>query len=121
MVLAMQLSLSFALPRFLRDLRSFSSLRMPAPVTRLSDATAAGIYIHIPFCRRRCFYCDFPIKVIGDRESSRRVEGNSYTELLLRDITSWSSLHGYDMQQTNIDSIYFGGGTPSLLPDDCKS
>lgn len=118
MVLAVQISLSFALPRFLRDLRSCSSLRIPAPATILSDATA-GIYIHIPFCRRRCFYCDFPIKVIGDRESSRRVEGKSYTELLLRDITSWSSLHG--MQQTSIDSIYFGGGTPSLLPDDCKS
>ena len=31
-------------------------------------------YLHIPFCRRRCFYCDFPITVLGDKG------GNSYSQ-----------------------------------------
>ncbi|MGK7927969.1 MAG: hypothetical protein AB4290_22475, partial [Spirulina sp.] len=28
-----------------------------------------GAYIHIPFCRRRCYYCDFPVSVVGDRRN----------------------------------------------------
>ena len=77
-----------------------------------------GIYLHIPFCRRRCYYCDFPIKVIGDKESTRRSSGEAYTELLMKDIALWSKQN--NVIGTAVDTIYFGGGTPSLLPDDCK-
>lgn len=73
------------------------------------------MYLHVPFCRRRCYYCDFSIKVIGDRESSIRHETEEYTKLLINDIVR-------SMGQDNnraIETIYFGGGTPSLLPNDC--
>ena len=76
--------------------------------------TPRGAYLHIPFCRRRCFYCDFPIKVIGDRESTRRVETDKYVELLLREIKA-SADSGAKQGPRGLESVYFGGGTPSLL------
>ena len=66
----------------------------------------AGIYIHIPFCRSRCSYCDF---ATGLYEPER---AEQYTEALIREIFLWQEL---PLPQT-IDTIYFGGGTPSLLP-----
>ena len=67
-------------------------------------------YLHIPFCRRRCFYCDFPISVIGDRRdgsNSRSVQ--TYVEQLCREITATPS------QGRSLETMFFGGGTPSLL------
>ena len=44
-------------------------------------------YLHIPFCRRRCFYCDFPIHVVGDRQQcTADAASEAYVELLLREI-----------------------------------
>jgi putative oxygen-independent coproporphyrinogen III oxidase len=69
-------------------------------------------YVHIPFCRRRCFYCDFPISVIGDRlhgEASGSIV--QYVDWLCQEILATSSSLGWQSLQT----IFFGGGTPSLL------
>jgi oxygen-independent coproporphyrinogen-3 oxidase len=68
-------------------------------------------YLHIPFCRRRCFYCDFPISVLGDRvniETSPAIR--EYVEALCREIQATPSLG------SPLETIFFGGGTPSLLP-----
>lgn len=67
-------------------------------------------YLHIPFCRRRCFYCDFPISVLGNQrrgETSLSVEG--YVETLCTEIRATPNL-GSPLQ-----TVFFGGGTPSLL------
>ncbi|MBD2346171.1 radical SAM family heme chaperone HemW [Anabaena subtropica] len=67
-------------------------------------------YIHIPFCRRRCFYCDFPIFVVGDRqrgETSVTISG--YVEILCQEIDI-TPISGQPLK-----TIFFGGGTPSLL------
>ena len=71
-----------------------------------------GAYLHIPFCRRRCFYCDFPIKVVGDGYQPESLL--SYTHLLTKEI-AYSVV---DSQHSILPlrTIYFGGGTPSLLP-----
>jgi putative oxygen-independent coproporphyrinogen III oxidase len=76
------------------------------------SATAA--YIHIPFCRRRCFYCDFPIAVVGDR----RWGGNSlaiqtYVEVIQQEISL--TMEQLPAHPTPLDTVFFGGGTPSLL------
>lgn len=83
-----------------------------AGLTAVDCRTAAPIaaYVHIPFCRRRCFYCDFPISVVGDR----RHGGNSpniasYVDVLCREIRHTPAV-GPPLQ-----TIFFGGGTPSLL------
>ncbi|KOP23530.1 coproporphyrinogen III oxidase [Hapalosiphon sp. MRB220] len=67
-------------------------------------------YIHIPFCRRRCFYCDFPIYVVGDRlrgETSNTI--SQYVDILGQEIAI-APVFGQSLQ-----TIFFGGGTPSLL------
>ncbi len=68
-------------------------------------------YVHIPFCRRRCFYCDFAITVVG---SKKRGETSGtmaqYVETLLEEIGS-TPVYG----KAPLKTVYFGGGTPSLL------
>jgi len=65
----------------------------------------AGIYIHIPFCRSRCSYCDFATGMYSAAAAER------YVHSLVREIAAWREVETRDQ----IDTIYFGGGTPSLL------
>jgi oxygen-independent coproporphyrinogen-3 oxidase len=65
-----------------------------------------GLYLHIPFCERKCPYCDF-FSVPGHEPQLR-----GYPELLARHL-AWAAGHGWGGP---FDSVYFGGGTPSLLP-----
>lgn len=65
---------------------------------------AAGVYIHIPFCRSRCSYCDFATDVFRDPATVDR-----YVDALCSEIGQAKR------SATEIDTIYFGGGTPSLL------
>jgi oxygen-independent coproporphyrinogen-3 oxidase len=66
----------------------------------------AGIYVHIPFCRKRCTYCDFHFSTTF----------SSYRDELISAI-----IHELDLRKKEIvepvDTIYFGGGTPSLLTE----
>ena len=78
--------------------------------TRWQDWPQAA-YIHIPFCRRRCFYCDFPISVVGDRkrgETSGTIA--QYVDWLCQEIWATSKVAEIPLQ-----TVFFGGGTPSLL------
>ncbi|MBR1519616.1 MAG: radical SAM family heme chaperone HemW [Bacteroidaceae bacterium] len=67
----------------------------------------AGIYIHIPFCKSRCIYCGFFSTT--SLEQRRR-----YVDALLRELT----LRQDFLASTPVETIYFGGGTPSQLPLD---
>lgn len=69
---------------------------------------ANGLYIHIPFCVRKCAYCDFASFAAG-RDAMER-----YTEELLREM----ALRRGDGEGAVFDTVFFGGGTPSLLPVD---
>jgi oxygen-independent coproporphyrinogen-3 oxidase len=64
--------------------------------------TQAGIYIHIPFCRSRCSYCDFATGAYDGPLAAR------YVEALASEITGFGATR-------KVDTIYLGGGTPSLL------
>lgn len=68
----------------------------------------AGIYLHIPFCRRRCNYCDF-VSTTGQEEYF-----SAYAEALNQEI----DLYGDLFPDTVIETIYFGGGTPSIFPEE---
>ncbi|MEL6940439.1 MAG: radical SAM family heme chaperone HemW [Cyanobacteria bacterium J06598_1] len=72
-------------------------------------------YIHIPFCRRRCFYCDFAISVVGDRkrgDTSPTIA--SYLKTLIAEIKATPVL-GKPPNEPSLKTVFFGGGTPSLL------
>jgi putative oxygen-independent coproporphyrinogen III oxidase len=72
---------------------------------------AESAYVHIPFCRRRCFYCDFPIAVVGNHANLRDLAWvQAYVEALCQEIQATPS------QGRSLNTIFFGGGTPSLLP-----
>jgi oxygen-independent coproporphyrinogen-3 oxidase len=65
----------------------------------------AGIYVHIPFCKKRCTYCDFHFSTTF----------STYREKLIQAICLELSLRSSELMNVPIQSLYFGGGTPSLL------
>jgi oxygen-independent coproporphyrinogen-3 oxidase len=64
----------------------------------------AGIYLHIPFCRKACTYCDFHF--------STSAKGR---EALLDAVVKELLLRSKEIGDAPVSTIYFGGGTPSLL------
>ncbi|MBF2063781.1 MAG: coproporphyrinogen III oxidase [Calothrix sp. C42_A2020_038] len=77
----------------------------------LISSVPRAAYVHIPFCRRRCFYCDFPISVVGDKQRGETSHSISrYVEVLCQEIKLTSTL-----KPQPLETIFFGGGTPSLL------
>jgi oxygen-independent coproporphyrinogen-3 oxidase len=66
------------------------------------------VYLHVPFCARRCSYCDFAIAV------RREVPSRAYADLLVREWRGWLD-HPAWRGSPALDTIYFGGGTPSRL------
>ncbi|KAL7430192.1 hypothetical protein ACHAXM_002047 [Skeletonema potamos] len=85
-----------------------------------------GLYVHIPYCRRRCNYCDFAIVPIGNtvsggdeedkttRSLGFRAFDEDYKSAIINEINMiGKSSHG---RKIPLRSIYFGGGTPSLAP-----
>ena len=75
----------------------------------------AGIYIHIPFCERKCVYCNFNTTDFNAALASR------YTPAVASEIRHWGRLlagqpgHTGAPHKLPVDSIFFGGGTPSTL------
>ena len=64
----------------------------------------SGIYIHIPFCKQACYYCDFHF-------STSLKKKDELIQALIKELI----LRKNEFQKTKIETIYFGGGTPSLL------
>lgn len=62
-----------------------------------------GIYIHVPFCKKKCYYCDF----VSYCDKEKLIK--PYLEALLKEIES------VDLSKYNIKTVYIGGGTPSIL------
>ena len=70
------------------------------------NKTELGIYLHIPFCKKKCDYCDF----ISYPYSQAIELVEKYIETMEAEIDS------YDLTSYNVTTIYMGGGTPSILP-----
>ena len=64
-----------------------------------------GLYIHIPFCVRKCAYCDFYSMPLDSTIAER------YVNKILNELVRWGGILGCPPS----DTLYFGGGTPSLL------
>lgn len=77
-----------------------------------------AFYIHIPYCVKRCGYCDFNTYTPAELKISTGLEqiSNSYIDLLLQEI---DSVREQIVGEIKVPSIFFGGGTPSLMqPND---
>lgn len=72
----------------------------------MDDRKSLGIYIHIPFCRSRCIYCDFT-SYVGDEGAREK-----YCDYLKKEICLAAQKYSKDY---TVDTLYLGGGTPSLL------
>lgn len=68
----------------------------------------AGIYLHIPFCRHKCTYCDFT------SFPNRLQFAEAYMACLYKEI----ELRGEQLKDMTFDTVYFGGGTPSVIDPD---
>ena len=68
----------------------------------------SGIYLHVPFCKSKCAYCNF-FSLVTEKKV------NDYVEALKREIVDRRPYLGDEL----VETIYFGGGTPSLLPTKC--
>ena len=93
------------------------------------DDYSIGFYIHIPYCRRRCRYCNFDIVPIGQKRnsSSQWNQGfdaldRNYSLAVLQELQTLFQQEKEQYKDSNnnftisLRSIYFGGGTPSLAP-----
>ena len=80
----------------------------PALESPPSAGVPLGLYLHIPFCRKRCHFCYF--RVYTDRNAK---EVESYLDLLAREWELYAPLQA--IAGRPIDFVYFGGGTPSFL------
>ncbi|KAJ7559240.1 hypothetical protein O6H91_04G075600 [Diphasiastrum complanatum] len=104
-------------PLSTQEIASSSSSSSSAALNLLSSfSPPSSAYVHLPFCRRRCFYCDFPVVAVGERSEASKPYYDStmlnYVDLVCREIsaTARGSPGG------PLNTIFFGGGTPSLLP-----
>jgi oxygen-independent coproporphyrinogen-3 oxidase len=74
-------------------------------MTGFNPARGFGVYIHWPYCARICPYCDFNVYAAKSRDTAPLSEG------ILRDLEAWRARTG----PRQVDAIFFGGGTPSLM------
>ena len=75
----------------------------------MMKASPTGIYVHVPFCIKKCAYCDFCSFPISSFDSCVR---ERYIDALINEISS------YREHKISVDTVFIGGGTPSLLTPD---
>jgi oxygen-independent coproporphyrinogen-3 oxidase len=85
---------------------------LPAEV-RVEAATPFGVYLHVPFCRVRCGYCDFNTYTSGELRGARQDE---YADTLLQEVALAERVLGAAGPLRPASTVFFGGGTPTLLP-----
>ena len=86
--------------------------RLPPGITP-NVATPFSAYLHVPYCRVRCGYCDFNTYTSDELRGSRR---ESFVEVVGREIELAQRVMSAAGPSRPLDTVFFGGGTPTLLP-----
>jgi oxygen-independent coproporphyrinogen-3 oxidase len=86
--------------------------RLPGDLA-VDAAADLGIYLHVPFCRVRCGYCDFNTYTSTELRGARQDE---YADVLLREVRLAGEVLGEAGAVRPAATVFFGGGTPTLLP-----
>jgi coproporphyrinogen III oxidase-like Fe-S oxidoreductase len=79
---------------------------MPQVVDPAEENRPTSVYVHFPWCLRKCPYCDF----VSYRIERGAIPHQRYAEAVLKEL----SLRTADLEERMLVSIFFGGGTPSL-------
>ncbi|MDT0531994.1 radical SAM family heme chaperone HemW [Micromonospora sp. DSM 115977] len=88
---------------------------LPATATRAVGARGFGVYVHVPFCASRCGYCDFNTYTAAELGGGAGREG--YADTVLAELALARRVLG-DAPPPRVDTVFVGGGTPTLLPAD---
>src|SRR5881296_1741461 len=100
---------SFWRPEFVPEV--CAAMERPPSTLNLQPSTTLGLYVHIPFCRKRCHFCYF--KVYTDKDS---FQIKAYIDAVLKELSLYAAKPFIGGRKPNF--IYFGGGTPSYLSVD---
>ena len=87
-----------------------------AEVASSEDAAPVSVYVHVPFCDRRCPFCDCYSRRLTPRD--QEIE-RAFEQAVLRELGAWASLGA--LQRRPVTTIHFGGGTPNCLRPDVLS
>src|SRR5690554_3106035 len=87
---------------------------LPASVVNGADARNFGVYLHVPFCRVRCGYCDFNTYTSEELRGAKRSDyaGQAMQEVAL----AGQVMRSAGLPNRPVSTVFFGGGTPTLLP-----
>ncbi|KAF2414995.1 coproporphyrinogen III oxidase [Microbacterium sp. B35-04] len=80
---------------------------------RVDPSTDFGVYLHVPFCRVRCGYCDFNTYTSSELRGARQ---DQYADTLLREVDLAAAVLERAGGNRPATTVFFGGGTPTLLP-----
>jgi putative oxygen-independent coproporphyrinogen III oxidase len=87
---------------------------LPASVADGADARRLGVYVHVPFCRVRCGYCDFNTYTSDELRGARRDDYAAQAIAELHQAESVLATAGLPDREAS--TVFFGGGTPTMLP-----
>jgi coproporphyrinogen III oxidase-like Fe-S oxidoreductase len=85
----------------------------PRSVAEGADTRDLGVYLHVPFCRVRCGYCDFNTYTA---EEIRGVHRSDYAGQAMLEVAFARVLDAAGIAPRPVSTVFFGGGTPTLLP-----
>ncbi|MFG1715278.1 radical SAM family heme chaperone HemW [Micromonospora sp. NPDC049203] len=88
---------------------------LPATARRAVGARGFGVYVHVPFCASRCGYCDFNTYTAAELGGGASRE--TYADSVLAELALAARVLG-DSPPQRVDTVFVGGGTPTLLPAD---
>lgn len=78
------------------------------PIPALADERPRSLYLHVPFCVRRCAYCDFAV------QATREAPTDAWLDAVAAEMRLLAAERGWDAP-LRLDTVYVGGGTPSML------
>ena len=87
---------------------------LPSSVTDGAETRNFGVYLHVPFCRVRCGYCDFNTYTSDELRGAKR---SDYAGQAIDEVAQAAHvLHAAGLPPRAASTVFFGGGTPTLLP-----
>ncbi|MBB5632262.1 oxygen-independent coproporphyrinogen-3 oxidase [Cryobacterium mesophilum] len=87
---------------------------LPASVAVAAGERGFGVYLHVPFCRVRCGYCDFNTYTADELRGAKRAD---YASQAMAEVAFASAVLAHaGLPDRPVSTVFFGGGTPTLLP-----